>query len=157
MKPWEEISHVENYPQHHSGLVFGRVTGALVLVDLFAVQLMSWGQTVSWQLSPLWLFKQFTWVLKRVNDLTVPRKPACFRELPQPVPQLRVSPHEFNLLVSDPFSGSRCPEGDFFSKVGSVHCQLEALPGGGGSQGSLWARWVSRILFKTKVVTTFIE
>lgn len=53
MKPWEEISHVENYPQHHSGLVFGLVTGALVLVDLFAVQLMSWGQTVSWQLSPL--------------------------------------------------------------------------------------------------------
>lgn len=44
-QPLEEISHVCDDPQHHSGLVLGPETGALVWADLFAVQPISWGQT----------------------------------------------------------------------------------------------------------------
>lgn len=43
----------------------------------------------------------------------------------------KILPQEFNSLVSDPFCGSRCPEGDSFSKLALCtaswrHCQLEA-------------------------------
>lgn len=142
-RPWKKTCR--KLSSVWSGVNLDLGTGALVLVDLFAVRLVSWGQRLSWQLSHLICLKiclaNKTWVLKKGTWSGSAMETCLLRELGQPVPRLRFS-LGVNSPVSDPSSGSRFPEGDPSPKL--------ALPAGGGSQGSPWAQLVWMILLRTK-------
>lgn len=126
--------HVGNYPQCWSGVNLGSGAGALVLVDLFALRLMSWGQTfLAAESSDLFEMVPCEPNL-RIRDLALPWKPPCLGSWASQFLSSN-SPWEFNPPVSHPSPGSRFPEGD----------PLQSL-----LQGSLWTQLVSRIFFRTK-------
>lgn len=117
-----------------SGVNLGPGTGALVLADLPAVRLMSWGQTfLAAESSDL--FENLPCEPNlRICDLALPRKPLCLGSWASQFLSSN-SPWGFNLPVFHPSPGSRFPGGD------PPQSQL---------QGSLWTQLVSRIFFRTK-------